>query len=454
VTVSATDGRSDALWLVGGRVIDPATGFDGTANVLVAEGRIGRIAAGPDASDELESARAMDCTGLIVTPGLIDMHVHLREPGREDEETIQSAAAAAQAGGFTAVVAMPNTDPATDSRATVEFVLAAARGAPARVYTTATVTVGRVGKRLVEMAELAKAGAVGFTDDGDPVPTAGLMRRALEYAKTVDRPIISHAETPSLSGSGVMHEGRVSTVLGLTGIPGISEELAIRRDILLAEYVGARLHILHVSTAGGVAAVREAKARGVGVTCEATPHHFTLTDEAVRGYDANAKMNPPLRSEADRAAILEGLRDGTIDAVATDHAPHAPEEKACEFDAAAFGIVGLETCLGLVKTQLIDAGVLDWPEAIAKLTTEPARILGLEGGTLREGAPADMTLIDPEAAWTVEAKALHSRSRNTPFDGWQLSGRAVATLLGGRLSGELPVRPKAIDPPKAARATA
>ena len=421
---------SKVLLIKSGRLIDPESGRDETADLLI---RSGKIASVGKRIRKPEGAEVLDAKGLVVTPGLVDMHVHLREPGREDEETILSGAQAAAAGGFTAVACMPNTEPAIDTQETVRFVRQQAEGVPARVYPIGAVTRGRRGEELTEMADLVAAGAVAVSDDGCEVADAGMLRRALEYASMFDIPIISHCEDPALSGQGVMHEGYLSTVLGLRGIPVVSEETMVARDIRLAEFAGARLHIAHVSSAGSVELIRMAKARGIRVTAEATPHHFTLTDEAVRGYDTDTKVNPPLRTAVDRQAIRDGLADGTIDCVASDHAPHSSEEKELEYDAAPFGMIGLETSLGLVLTELVAAGVLSLSDVIARMSTHPRRILGLEGGILRKGAPADLTLIDPQARWTVDRKTFRSRSRNTPFDGWELTGRAEATIVGGRI---------------------
>jgi len=421
---------SKMLLIRSGRLIDPESGRDEQADVLI---RGGKIASVGKRIKKPEGTEVFDAKGLVVAPGLVDMHVHLREPGREDEETILSGVQAAVAGGFTAVACMPNTEPAIDTQETVRFVRQQAEGAPARVYPIGAVTRGRRGEELTEMADLTAAGAVAVSDDGCEVVNAGILRRALEYASMFDIPVISHCEDPMLSGTGVMHEGYLSTVLGLRGIPAVSEEIMVARDIRLAEFAGARLHIAHVSSAGSVDLIRMAKARGIRVTAEATPHHFTLTDEAVRGYDTNTKVNPPLRTAVDRQAIRDGLADGTIDCVASDHAPHSSEEKELEYDAAPFGMLGLETSLGLVLTELVATGVLSLTDAVARMSTNPRRILGLDGGVLRKGAPADLTIIDPKARWTVDRKAFRSRSRNTPFDGWELTGRAEATIVGGRI---------------------
>jgi dihydroorotase len=373
-----------------------------------------------------------------VAPGLIDMHVHLREPGREEDETIETGTRAALAGGFTSVACIPNTEPPIDTQAAVEFIhQKAARADTCNVFVVACVSRGREGKELADIGQLVEAGAVAFSDDGAPVYDAELMRRALEYCRMFDKPVLAHEEVLELSRGGVMHEGLVSLVLGLTGMPAAAEEVMIGRDIALAEVTGGRLHVMHVSTAGGVALIREAKRRGARVTAEACPHHFTLTDECLRGFDANFKMSPPLRTAADVEAIIAGLVDGTIDCLATDHAPHAREKKMLEIDRAPFGILGLETAVGLAVTRLILPGRIGWPRLIEAMSTLPARILGLSRGTLRPGAAADITLIDPDLSWRVDVKQGRSKSVNSPFDGWVLQGRAVATIVGGRVKYRL-----------------
>jgi dihydroorotase len=380
----------------------------------------------------------IDAAGLVVTPGLVDMHVHLREPGREEDETIETGTRAAVVGGFTSVACIPNTEPPIDTQAAVEFIhQKAARADNCNVFVVACVSRGREGKELAEIGRLVEAGAVAFSDDGAPVWDAELMRRALEYCRMFDKPILAHEEVLELSRGGVMHEGLVSLVLGLPGMPAAAEDVMIGRDIALAEVTGGRLHVMHVSTAGGVALVREAKRRGARVTAEATPHHFTLTDEGLRGFDANHKMSPPLRTAADVEAIVDGLVDGTIDCIATDHAPHAREKKMLELDRAPFGILGLETAVGLAVTRLVATGRMGWPRLVEAMSTLPAGILGINRGTLRPGAVADVTLIDPDVTWRVDATRLQSRSVNTPFDGWTLRGRAVATIVGGRVKHRL-----------------
>ena len=412
-----------------GRVIDPASGVDKVAGLLLADGKVAVI----DPTDAIADV-VIDATGLIVTPGLIDMHVHLREPGREEVETIASGTAAAVAAGFTTVAAMPNTDPPIDNEAAVAFVKRqAGKADQAFVAVIGCVTVGQAGEQLAEMGQMHRSGAVAFSDDGVAVATAGMMRRALTYAKMFDVPIIEHAEEPTLS-SGVMHAGVVSTALGLAGIPSIAESLIVERDLTLAGNTGGRLHIAHVSAAESVEAIRAAKARGVKVTAEVTPHHLALTDEAVRRFDPNFKMNPPLRTAADVAACKAGLADGTIDCLATDHAPHGLEEKELEFPAAPNGIIGLETALPVYIAELIAPGVLTWPQMIEKFTANPAKILNLAGrGHLAVGAVADVTLIDPSQAWTVDVNAFVSKARNCPWDGRLVHGKAVATIVRGEL---------------------
>jgi dihydroorotase len=433
------------LLIRGGRVLDPANNLDAALDILAVDGRIERLAAGIAA----EASDVIEARGLVVTPGFIDLHTHLREPGFEYKETVATGTLAAARGGFTTVCAMPNTEPAMDSRAAVEFVLERAKGAAARVLPIGCVTKGRQGKLLAEMGELATAGCVAFSDDGSTVADASLMRRALEYASGIGRPIIDHCEDPAMAG-GVMHEGWVSTRLGLRGIPSASEENIVARDISLARQTGAHVHIAHLSTAGAVDLVRRAKAEGVKVTAEVTPHHLALTHEAVMSrpgfealaYDTNAKMYPPLRSEEDRLACIDGLADGTIDAIATDHAPHAIQEKLCEFDNAANGIVGLETALALVLTNAVDGRRLSLERVVEALTAGPARALDLERfvpdiGTLRVGAPADIAVIDAAATWVVDPAKFASKGKNTPLAGVTLRGRVVATVFGGRVVHQL-----------------
>ncbi|MGO8751651.1 MAG: dihydroorotase [Thermoguttaceae bacterium] len=417
------------LLIQGGRVIDPSQSMDRVMNLLVRDGRIAAYDALPDGQDEV-----LDASGKIVAPGLIDMHVHLREPGREEDETIETGTAAALSGGFTSIACIPNTDPPLDSQGAVEFVHhQAAKAKNCNVFVLGCVSKNRDGKELAEIGQLVAAGAVGFTDDGAPVYDPELMRRAFEYCLMFDKPVLNHAEIRELAQHGVMHEGLVSLILGLPGIPAASEDVMVSRDIALAEATGGRLHVMHVSTSGSVDILRRAKRRGVRVTAEATPHHFTLTDESLRAFDSNFKMNPPLRSQDHVQAIVAGLADGAIDVIASDHAPHAKEKKMQELDQAPFGIVGLETSLGLVVTKLIEPGHLDWSTALAKMTVNPARILGVPKGTLAIGADADITVIDPQVRWTVDSAQFRSKSTNTPFSGWELKGRADTVIVGGEV---------------------
>jgi dihydroorotase len=414
----------------GGRIVDPSQNIDARLDLLLADGAVAELRSGIEPSDGWD---VVDAGGMVVVPGLIDVHVHLREPGGEHKETIRSGARAAAAGGFTAVVAMPNTDPPIDDPAAVGYVLAAGeRAGGARVYPTGAITVGQKGEQLAEFGEMIAAGAVAVTDDGRPVSSASVMRLALEYSLTFDLPVAVHAEELELSRGGAMNEGVISTRLGLTGIPNCAEDVMIARDLMLAELTGARLHIQHVSTRLGVEMIRVAKSRGVRVTAEATPHHFTLTDEAVDSYRTDAKMNPPLRGEADRDAVREGVRDGTLDVIATDHAPHHYDEKEQAFEDAPNGIVGLETSLGLGLTELVHTGLIDLPTLVERMSCQPARALSLPGGTLRAGSPGDVTVFDPDGEWTVDPKRFLSMSRNTPFTGRVLRGRPVRTIVAGR----------------------
>ncbi|MBE3575810.1 MAG: dihydroorotase [Firmicutes bacterium] len=459
------------MWLLikGGRVLDPAQGRDFLADVLInrAQGRI--VAVGPGVRNELGAespVETLDATGLCVAPGFIDLHTHLREPGREDEETIESGVQAAVAGGFTAVTAMPNTQPPADSAAVVEFVRR--RGDElglARVYPVGCISKGREGRELAPLGELAEAGARAFSDDGSPVMNARLMRLAMEYSLAVGLPLLLHEEDTNLTAEGVVNEGRSATLAGLKGMPAVAEEVLVARDLLLAAKTGARVHFCHLSSARSVEMVRQARGRGLAVTAEATPHHITLTDEAIRTYDARVKVNPPLRTGQDAEALVAGLADGTIGAIATDHAPHTQEEKEREFDVAPFGMVGLETAFAVAYTRLVRGGSgksadgtgvdgrgaggkrgegaegagsgetprLTLLQLVDRLSTGPARILGVPGGRLAAGDPADITLFDPEATVRVDAARFRSRSRNTPFDGWELRGQIVATLVGGRV---------------------
>ncbi len=419
------------LLIKGGRVIDPASKLDAKKDLLIEKGRIVELLSpGAKAGD----AKVIDASGKWVAPGLIDMHVHLREPGEEYKETVATGASAAVAGGITAVAAMPNTKPTNDTGSVTDYVLEmAARARKARVYPVGAISRGRAGEGLSEMGELVGHGCVAVTDDGRPVMSSMLMRRALEYCMGVGVPVLDHPEDLDLSAGGCMHEGEVSTDLGLPGIPAAAEETMVARDIVLAELTGWRLHLQHVSTQGSVRMIREAKARGVNVTAETCPHYFTLTHEHVRGFNTSFKMNPPLRTEQDREAVVAGLADGTIDAIASDHAPHSPVEKDVEFDQAANGIVGLETLLplslGLVHQGMI--GPSRWVELVSK---NPARILGVPGGSLAPGRAADVTVLDPEAEWEVDRAGFFSKGRNTPFHGWKVKGRASAVIIQGKLT--------------------
>jgi dihydroorotase len=418
--------------LRGGRLVDPASGHDGVADVLLDGAVVAEVGAGLEAA----GAKEVDCGGLVVCPGFVDLHVHLREPGREDAETIETGSRAAALGGYTAVCPMPNTDPVADNAGVVEMV--AARGREVGlvdVFPVGAVTLGQRGAELAELGAMARsaAGVDCFSDDGHPIREARLLRLALEYARAFDAVVADHAEDASLTDGAQMHEGEVSAMLGLAGWPAAAEEMVVARDLLLAELTGGRLHLCHLSTGGAVELVRAAKARGVRVTAEAAPHHFTLTDDTVRSYDPVFKVNPPLREKADVEAVRQGLADGTIDAVATDHAPHAREDKEVEWSAAPPGMLGLQTALGLALAELVEPGYLELPAAIERLTAGPARCRRLpgHGGPVTPGAPANLTVLDPAARWTVDRARLASRARNTPFHGRELTGRVVHTLLRG-----------------------
>jgi dihydroorotase len=422
------------MLITGGRVIDPANKIDEILDVLIEDGRVKKIGKGITEKGAVE----FDAKSLVVAPGFIDMHVHLREPGREEEETIASGAAAAVAGGFTSIAAMPNTEPAVDNEAAAAFVILQGKKANlARVFPVGSITHGRDGQRLSEMGGLVRGGAVAFSDDGDSVRSAEIMRRGLLYAKMFDKVIIEHCEDKDLSGGGVMNSGFESTRLGLSGNPAASEEIMVARDITLAGITGGRLHVAHVSTAGSVELVRSAKKRGLKVSCETTPHHICLTDECVRTFDANYKMNPPLRTKADIEAVKAGLADGTIDAIASDHAPHTPEEKDNVFSFTPDGVIGMETALGVAVTELVEKNILTLPQLIEKFTVNPAKILGLPHGTLTPGVQADITIFDPKAKWTVDTSAFRSKSRNCPFGGMELTGKAVCTIVGGLMAYRL-----------------
>jgi len=426
---------NDKITSISGRIVDPVTGYIGKGTITVSGGKITGVEKrqkGPESKK-----KTLDLGDLLICPGLVDMHVHLREPGREDEETILSGSAAAAAGGFTSIACMPNTDPPLDNAGAIEYVNDRALVAPVKVYPIGAITVGLKGERLTEMMEMTSCGAVAFTDDGRGVQNNDLMRKALEYARTCNVALISHCEYNDLAAEGVMNESFVSSVLGMKGIPAIAEELMVAREIMLAELTGGRVHIAHVSTAGSVELVRKARKAKVNVTAEATPHHFTLTDESIKTFNTNLKINPPIREKKDVDAVKRGLKDGTIDAIATDHAPHSIEEKEFEFDYAPFGAIGLETAVGLVATELVAKKILDWPTAIHRLSTAPARILGIPGGTFEEGEPADFTIIDPDLEWTVNPEEFKSLSKNTPFTGWKLTGKTVMTVVDGNIVHKL-----------------
>jgi dihydroorotase len=420
------------LLIANGYLIDPAQGINTGKNLLIEDGHVVGLL---DRSEQVpEGAEVLDATGLIVSPGFIDLHAHLREPGAEYKETIATGAAAAVAGGWTTVCAMPNTDPVNDSPAVTRFIIEQAQRAQlANVFPIGSITKGCDGRELSEMGELKSAGIVAVSDDGRPVPTAGIMRRAMEYARGFDLCVVDHCQDLSLSASGVMHEGRWSLILGLRGMPAAAEDMHVIRDCVLAKLTGASVHIAHVSTRGALDAVRRAKGLGLPVTCEVAPHHWTLTDEALAEYDTNIKMSPPVRSQDHVAALLEGLRDGTIDAIATDHAPHHADEKALEFDQAPFGITGLETAVGLAF-DLVNQGVIDLERLVSLCSTNPARIFSLpDRGTLSPNAHADVTILDPACEWVFDVSSSKSKSRNTPFHGRSMTGAAVATIVGGRV---------------------
>ncbi|MGD0279208.1 MAG: dihydroorotase [Smithella sp.] len=423
------------LLLTGARIIDPSQNIDSRMDIFVEDGKIANIGADlskslkPKSSEKI--TKIIDLSGMILVPGLIDMHTHLREPGFEYKETIASGAAAAVAGGFTSIACMPNSNPVNDNRSITEFIRRkAVEAALANVYPIGAISKNSTGVQLTEFWDLKEAGIVALSDDGKPVMDAALMRRALEYAFSLQLPVISHCEDINLSGGGLMNEGYYSTILGLSGIPGIAEEAMVARDILIAEFTKTCVHIAHVSTAGSVGLIRDAKKRGVKVTAETAPHYFTLTDGALQSYNTNFKVNPPLRSEKDVAAIKEGLSDGTIDVIACDHAPHGRTDKEVEFEYAANGISGLETSLAL-SLSLIRNKTLNWPELITKMSVNPAHILNLPKRTLKPGTDADITVIDPLLKWTVDVQAFRSRGKNSPFHGWEMQGKAVLTIVGG-----------------------
>ena len=416
----------------GGRVVDPETGIDGVMEILIEDGKIAAIASAKSKIENRKS-KIIDASGKIVTPGLIDMHVHLREPGHEYKETIETGCLAAAHGGFTAICCMANTVPVNDNQSVTTYILDKAKTAgTVRVYPVAAISRGLRGESLAEYGELKAAGAVAVSDDGNPVMNAHLMRRAMEYAKGFGLLVISHCEDRNLSAGGVMNEGIVSARLGLAGIPAAAESIMVARDIVLSELTGAPLHIAHVSTECSVRLIRDAKERGLPVTAETAPHYFSLTEEAVMGYDTNAKVYPPLRTARDREAVRKGLADGTIDVIATDHAPHSSIEKDVEFDQAASGMIGLETSIPL-SLKLVERGVLSLRELVVRMSASPARILNLDAVGLRPGNPADLTIIDLEKEFTVDSNQFCSKSRNTPFDGWKLKGKAVLTMVGGKI---------------------
>jgi dihydroorotase len=423
-----------SLLLRGGRIIDPSQGLDVVGDLLIEDEKVSHAGEALGDVRRVGGHEVIDCAGLIVSPGFIDVHCHLREPGREDVETIATGARAAAAGGFTAVCAMPNTDPVTDNQAAVGFIVRQAlRAKSARVYPIGAVSVGQKGEALSEFGEMVGAGAVAVSDDGKPVATAQLMRTALEYARTFNIPVADHCEEMSLAKGGVMNEGIVSARLGLKGIPSEAEEIMAIRDILLARRTGGHVHLCHMSTRGSVELIRWGKDRHIRVTAEVCPHHLSLTEDAVGAYDTNAKMNPPLRTADDVAVLQEAVRDGTIDLVATDHAPHHYDEKEREFSDAPNGIVGLETALAVVATHLVVPGILSWPTLVERMSTSPAKVFGLAGGTLRRGSVADITIFDPAAEWTVDPDQFLSKGRNSPYRGKRLTGRATCTIVGGRV---------------------
>lgn len=418
------------ILLRGGRVVDPSQGIDEALDVLIEDGRVRELSKNLDS----KGAEILDVTGLVVCPGFIDLHTHLREPGREDKETIKTGTRAAAAGGFTAVCAMPNTEPVNDHADTTRSILERARKEGiVRVYPIGAITRGSLGEEIAEYGDLKEAGCVAVSDDGKPVGSARIMRRALEYARGFDLTVIDHCEDPTLSQGASMNEGPVSTFLGLRGAPAASEAIVVERDIMLAELTGGKVHIAHLSTAASVDAVRRGKKRGARVTAEATPHHLLLTDAVVRGYDTSTKMNPPLRSEEDRKALVEGLRDGTIDCIATDHAPHTVDDKRVEYDQAPFGIVGLETAVPLCLDRLVGAGIVDLMACVSLFSTRPASVLGLPGGTLKPGAPGDVTVIELHRKRRVDPAKMQTKGRNTPFGGWDLKGGVALTLVGGKV---------------------
>ncbi|MBA2494820.1 MAG: dihydroorotase [Acidobacteria bacterium] len=421
------------LLIKGGHLIDPKENQNSGKNLLIEDGKIAVWLSQNETAPA--DAEVFDASGMIVAPGFIDLHVHLREPGQEHKETIASGCAAAVMGGFTSVCPMPNTNPVNDNAAITRYMIEQAeRAGLANVFPVGAITKSSDGAELAEMGEMKAAGAVAVSDDGRSVPSAGMMRRAMEYAKDFDLPIIDHCEDKSLSSGGVMHEGKISLLLGLKGMPALAEDLDAVRDIILAKETGAHVHIAHISTKGAIEIVRRAKNENINVTCEVTPHHFTLTDKMVEGYDTNTKMSPPLRSEEHLEAILEAIKDGTIDAIATDHAPHHADEKALEYDRAPFGITGLETAVGLAFNELVHKGIIDLVKFVELCSANPAKILRLKNrGTLKAGSIADVTILDPELEWTYKISETRSKSRNSPFNNWKFTGAAIATIVGGKI---------------------
>ncbi len=419
-----------------GQILEPESGQLVSGDLLIEGGKIKSLGKGLSGTGP-----TVDVQGAWVLPGFIDMHVHLREPGQEYKEDLNSGAAAAMAGGFTTVCCMPNTRPAIDTRGLVEYIKKRSQDFLVTIHPIGAVTKGRQGEELVEMADLVEAGAVAFSDDGDPVKTGEMMRRALEYSKMLGTPIIDHCEEKSLAEGRYMNEGKMSTRLGIYGIPHVAEEIIVARDILLAAFTGGKLHLAHISTKASVEMVREAKKRGVPVTAEVCPHHFSLNEEALASFDTNLKVNPPLRTAEDVAAVKEGLRDGTIDVIATDHAPHAPHEKEVEFDAAPFGLIGMETAVGLIFRELVEPGILTVQRVVEKLVLNPTRILQLDDRSFKPGNPAQITVLDPRRKWVVDASSFKSKSRNCPFVGWQLVGKPLGVYGNGRWwSEELEVK--------------
>ncbi|QPJ63328.1 MAG: dihydroorotase [Candidatus Nitronauta litoralis] len=422
------------ILIKGGRLIDPANEIDGPHDLLIEKGKIKQITSpGGISESQSEGAKIIDATGLVVSPGFLDMHVHFREPGYEYKETIETGCQSAVAGGFTGVAVMPNTNPVNDNRSVTELILSQSKAhAGASVYPIPAISRGLKGEQLTDMAELAEAGAIGFSDDGRPVTSNELMRRALEYSKMFDLPIIQHSEVLDLTAGGCMNEGLISTELGLKGMPTEAEDIMVYRDISLLPKTGGRLHVAHISSGGAVELVRQAKAKGLPVTCEVAPHHFILTDESVRGYDTNTKMSPPLRALRDVEAVKEGMKDGTIDIIATDHAPHADLDKEVEYSCAAFGIVGLETALPL-SMEMVTEEVITLPRMIDMLTASPAKLFKLDKGNLAEGKDADITIFDPDTEYTIDISKFRSKSKNSPFDGRKVRGRVRYTLVKGKI---------------------